>query len=124
MSLPFIPSREQSTLASSREEHLCLRHSEHGLYELSLRRGEVLAECSDCADEDGELPGTIDGKAVGSVKDGYICGGDLGFAGEDDEDVVRFRDANSPFVAAWLQSKHWRRRKVLPRLLGAVEGAA
>jgi hypothetical protein len=124
MSLTIIHSREQSTLASSWEEHLCLRRLKHGLYELSLRRWEFLGEYGDYADEDGELPETIDGKAVASVEDGYICGGDLVFASEDDEDVVRFRDANSPFVAAWLQSKHWRSSEVLTLLLSAVAGAA
>lgn len=105
--IQIVDSREGSTPASSWTEYLCVRPLEHGLYELSIRMFEYLGEYSEYADEEGNIPESIDGKTVVSVEDGCICGGNLVFMNEDSVDVVRFRLPSSPAVVAWLQSKRW-----------------
>lgn len=114
--IKIVDSRERSTPASSWTEYLCVRPLEHSLYELSIRMFEYLGEYSDYADEDGNIPDFIDGKAVVSVEDGCICGGNLVCISEDDADVVRFRDANAPTIVAWLRSKLWSLDATIPQL--------
>ena len=103
----IVDSRMGSTPASSWTEYLCVRLLQHSLYELSIRSFEYLGEHSDYADEEGNIPDTVEGKTVMSVEDGRICGGDLVFMDGDSSDVVRFRDVNSPTIAVWLKSKRW-----------------
>lgn len=123
MPLTIIHSREKATLASSWTEHICLRQLEHGLYELSERKWDVLGEANQYCNEDGELelPETIDGKVVVSVEDGYICGGELLYANDDVmDDRVLFRDLNSPSVTDWLKSKGLPSSQVLPLVRTAI----
>lgn len=122
MSIAIVHARQQSTPGSHWTEHLCLRHLEHGLYELSLRTFEVLGEHGDYTNDDGELPETINGKTVVAVEDGYICGGELIFVNDDEEDVARFRDESSPAVTEWLESNGWLADQVLPLLRSAMWG--
>ena len=75
--LKTIDSREESTMASTWSEYLCLERKTWSTFELSIRGYELLAERSEYEDEDGEinLPEKIDGNVVIGTEDEYIIGG-------------------------------------------------
>ena len=70
--LEVIASVEQSTMASTWTEYLCLHRTSEGKWYLDIRGFEVIGEASDYEDEEGKLPEQIDGQEVVGIEDGYV----------------------------------------------------
>jgi hypothetical protein len=70
--IKIVDSVEQSTMASTWTEHLCLHQMSDGKWCLDIRSFEVVGEANDFADEDGDLPDNIDGQEVVGTEDGYV----------------------------------------------------
>lgn len=70
--LRVVDSIEQSTIASSWTEYLCLHRSPGTHWILDIRGFEVVGETHEYEDEDGELPETIDGWDVVGSEDGLV----------------------------------------------------
>jgi hypothetical protein len=68
----IVASVEQSTMASTWTEHLCLHRTSEGKWCLDIRGFEVIGEASEFEDDEGELPEEIDGQEVVGTEDGFI----------------------------------------------------
>jgi hypothetical protein len=104
----ILASREQSSMASSWTEYLCLERDEAGGYKLFTGQYEALAEREQFFNEEtGEydIPDAIDGQVVIGVDDDYVVGGELGCF--DDEQVVTFKRLDEEEVARWLEARGW-----------------
>lgn len=118
-SIIVFDTREQSTMASSWQEYLCVRWL-GDLVELSVRMHEGFANASDFPEnEEGEriIPLQIDGKEVLGVDDGVIIGGHLGY-NDDEPEVFHLTDIAG--VTEWLTSRHWKLDAVLEAVQGRV----
>ena len=106
--LKVINSGEQSTMASTWTEYLCIEKLTKDDFELSIRSYEVLGEAIDYSDEDGEwdLPDEIDGMKVMGLEDEYVVGGNL-VLHSDDYGEVKFSDPKHRDVLDWLKSVGW-----------------
>lgn len=70
--IKIVDSIEQSTMASTWTEYLCLHRSSEGKWCIDIRGFEVVGEANEFEDEDGELPDKIDGWEVVGTEDGYV----------------------------------------------------
>lgn len=70
--IKIVDSIEQSTMASTWTEHLCLHRIAARKWCLDIRSFEIVGETHEFEDEDGELPDEIDGQAVVGAEDGYV----------------------------------------------------
>ena len=68
----IITSKEQSTLASTWTEHLCIHKSADGKWCIDIRGYEVAGEASEYEDDEGNLPDVIEGLSVVGTEDGYV----------------------------------------------------
>lgn len=122
-SIIAVDSREQSTIASSWQEYLCVRWLGDRI-ELSVRMYESLATVSDFPEnEDDEpvIPLQIQGKAVVGIDDDVVVGGDLGF---NDEEPEVFHLTDIAGITEWLTSRHWKQDVVLEAVQGRVRESA
>ena len=96
---------EQSSMASTWSEYLCLERKTWSNFELSIRGYELLAERTEYEDEDGEvnLPDEIDGNVVMGTEDEYGIGGSL-VHHSDDYGTVEFTNPDENDVSEWLKS--------------------
>lgn len=118
-SIIVVDAREQSTMASSWQEYLCVRWLGDRV-ELSVRMYESFATVSDFPEnEDGDpvIPLQIQGKAVVGIDDDIVVGGDLGF---NDEEPEVFHLTDIAGVTEWLTSRHWKQDAVLEAVQGRV----
>ena len=79
----IITSKEQSTLASTWTEHLCIHKSADGKWCIDIRGYEVVGESSEYEDDEGNLPDVIGGLAVVGAEDGYVVVDNLVLHSED-----------------------------------------
>ena len=68
----IITSKEQSTLASTWTEHLCIHKLADGKWCIDIRGYEVVGEASEFEDDEGNIPDVIEGLAVVGTEDGYV----------------------------------------------------
>ena len=107
-----VDSREQSTMASTWREYLCVRWIGDRV-ELSVRMYEWLADVSDFPeDEEGErvIPLQIDGKAVVGVEDDAVIGGNLGY-NDDAPEILLLNDVTG--MTEWFKDRSWGASAVL-----------
>ena len=99
---------EQSTMASTWTEYLCIERLTKDDFELSIRSYEVLGEAMDYSDDDGnwDLPDEIGGMKVMGLEDEYVVGGNLVLHSEDYGEV-KFSDPQDKEVSDWLKSVGW-----------------
>ena len=105
-SIVVVNSREQSTMASTWREYLCVRWIGDRV-ELSVRMYEWLADVSDFPeDEEGErvIPLQIDGKAVVGIEGNAVIGGNLGY-NDDAPEIFLLNDVTS--MTEWFKDRQW-----------------
>ena len=68
----IVASIEQSTMASSWTEHLCLHRTAERKWCLDIRGYEVIGEASEYQNEEGDFPDKIDGQDVIGTEDGFV----------------------------------------------------
>lgn len=116
-----IAQREQSSLASTWNEYLCLSKGETRPYKLFTGQYECLAELNDYYDEELEdyaLPDEIDGKAVMGIEDEYFIGGEL--LQQDESVAIEFASVFDAELRAWLDENGWTKLGVLPNIERAI----
>ncbi len=118
-----IMSLEQSTMASTWTEYLCVRVLAGGRARLEVCQYEALAENS-FFDDDGnptQLPTHIDGKEVVGIEDDYVVGGELTCHDiEDPELALEFGRQDQDLVNDWLNAHHFNLTERELRSLWAV----
>ena len=117
----IIASREQSTMASTWTEYLCLATALQGQYRLFTGRYESPAELASYYNEDTEeyeLPDAIDGKSVQGFDDDYVVGGELKCF--ENEKIVEFDRLDEPRVVEWLAGSRWSALATLNEVKGKL----
>ena len=115
-----VDSREQSTMASSWQEYLCVRWLGDRV-ELSVRMHEGLANASDFPENDeGDriIPLQIDGKAVVSVDEDVVVGGDLG-CNDDEPETFLLTDAAG--MKEWFNARNWGESEKLSYIVALLD---
>jgi hypothetical protein len=72
MGVVIVASVEQSTMASTWTEHLCLHRTAEGKWCIDIRGYEVIGEASEYQNEEGNLPDQIDGQDLIGTEDGFV----------------------------------------------------
>jgi hypothetical protein len=85
----IVASIEQSTMASTWTEHLCLHRTAGGKWCLDIRGYEVIGEASEYQNEEGDLPDQIDGQDVIGTEDGFVIVDNL-VLHQDDYPIYEF----------------------------------
>jgi hypothetical protein len=68
----IVASVEQSTIVSSRTEHLCLHRTAEGKWCLDIRGYEMIGEASEYQNEEGNLPDQIGRQNVIGTEEGWV----------------------------------------------------
>lgn len=119
-SIVVVDSREQSTMASSWREYLCVRWFGDRV-ELSVRMHEGLANASAFPENDvGEriIPLQIDGKTVVGVDDDVVVGGDLGC---NDDEPQTFLLADGTGMTEWFNARNWSESEKLSYIVALLD---
>ncbi len=120
----IVASREESTMASTWTEYLCLSPTEGGHFRLFAGQYEPLAEREAFYNEDADdydLPQEIDGKAVAGIEDDWVVGGVL--EPFDDELVVEFSSVEDEKVSQWLADYGWSKLVKLEEIKNKLDAA-
>jgi len=114
---------EQSTMASTWTEFLCLQELPGRGWRLDIRSYEVIGDASEYMDEDGDLPEEIEGAEVVGTEDGLVVINSL-VQHSEDYPVYEFSDFDPEEFWQSFQGEHseWCREDVIARIRKAIEG--
>jgi hypothetical protein len=113
---------QQSSMASTWTEHLCIHRTPDGKWCLDIRGYEVVGETNEFEDENGDLPNQIDGKEVVGTEDEYVVVDHLVPHSDSYSEYVferfdadEFEKCFTPDNAEWCsdETKHKIRRAIL-----------
>ncbi|UCF37439.1 MAG: hypothetical protein JSU96_00785, partial [Acidobacteriota bacterium] len=102
-----LESRENSSMASTWTEYLCLSRLADETFELSVRTYDVLGAAADYVNEetgDWDLSETIEGAFVMGVEDEWVIGGELV---DNNGKSIEFQQFDRKVILDFLESVDW-----------------
>lgn len=119
--LTVLSKREESSMASTWMEYLCLCPGDNKKYRVFEGGYQALAEAADYYDDEAEdynLPAEIDGAPVVGLQDDFVIGGELDWYSADK--TVEFDRVDDERLKGWLVNNDWDDPEVWKALKKAI----